>query len=256
MKNPEKIAVAYVSMAVPDTPQFRNNGLHSGLNTFMNNVLFGLRADASAEVEAFSGLPMQSFPRGRRAIVRTQRLDLAPGIMATGVPFVNITPLKQLTIGLSMLWHLVGWGIRSRGTRHRIVLSYNISVPPLAFTLVAALLTNAKLLAFIGDINVPGETVPGNFLYRLDAWMGRKLLRYVEGAIVVSDAIARDYLPGRSYIRMDGGVSHSLIEETGRRLAARRLDESRFTIVASGSLSEFNGIRDILAAFSQMKGSH
>jgi glycosyltransferase involved in cell wall biosynthesis len=54
---------------------------------------------------------------------------------------------------------------------------------------------------------------------------------------------------------MDGGVSRSLIEESGRLLAARCLDETSFTIVATGSFSEYNGVRDILAAFSQLKGS-
>ena len=255
MRQPDKIAIAYVSLAVPNNPQFCNPGLNTNGNIFMHNVLFGLRADGSSHVEAFSAVPVPSFPRSPRVIVPTQRLDLAPGITATGVPFVNITPLKQLTMGLSMAWHLVGWGIRSRGSQHRIIFSYNISVPPLAFTLAAAFLTSATLLTFIGDLYVPGETVPGTILYKLDWWLGRKLLKYVRGAVVVADRIATDYLPGRSYIRVDGGVSRSMIEESGRLLAARCFDSSSFTIVATGFLSAYNGFRDILAAFSQMKGS-
>lgn len=248
-----EIAIAYVSLVVPDTPEFENPTVHPLAIGYMRNVLIGLMSVASAEVESFSAEPMPSFPRGNRLLVRGRELRLFKGTSTSTVTFLNLTPLKQIHIGLSILCRLIGWGIRSRTKQHRVVFSYNISVPPLAFTLVAAFLTSAKPLAYISDLNVPGETVPGNILYRLDAWLGRKLLKYVEGAIVISDVIARDYLPGRSYIRMDGGVTRQLIEETGRLLEVRQRPEGRFTIVATGALSEFNGIREILAAFARLE---
>jgi glycosyltransferase involved in cell wall biosynthesis len=222
----------------------------------MHNVLFGLRADPCAEVVALSAVSVPSFPRDPRMLVRTRQLDIAPGIMATGVPFVNVTPLKQVSIGLSMLWHLIKWGLRTKRREYRVVVSFNISVPPLAFTLAAARLMHAKTIVYICDVNIPGHTVPGSLLYRIDAWLETGLLKFVDGCIVITDRIATDYLPGRPYIRMDGGVSRSLIEESGRLLAARHPDESRFTIAATGSLSEHNGICQILAAFSLLQGSH
>jgi glycosyltransferase involved in cell wall biosynthesis len=59
----------------------------------------------------------------------------------------------------------------------------------------------------------------------------------------------------RQFIRVDGGASRYLVEETGRLLADRRLDVAHFTIVATGSLSAHNGVREILTAFSQLDGS-
>jgi glycosyltransferase involved in cell wall biosynthesis len=245
-----EIAIAYVSLVVPDTQEFENPAVHPLGVGFMRNVLIGLRLSAEVEVESFSAEPIPSFPRSKRLFVRGRNLRIADGLSTRTVTFVNVTPLKQLHIGLSMLWHLVGWGIRSRGKKQRVVFTYNISVPPLAFTLVAAFLARAKLMAFIGDINVPGETVPDNLLCRLDAWLGRRLLKYVEGAIVVSDAIAKEYLPGRPSIRLDGGVTRQVVEETGHLLDIRQRVEGRFTIVATGSLRGFNGIKEILAAFA------
>ena len=248
-----EIAIAYVSLVVPDTPEFENPSVHPLGIGYMRNVLIALKSVPSAEVESFSAEPMLSFPRGNRLLVRGRELRLSEGTSTSTVTFVNLTPLKQFHIGLSMVWHLVGWGIRSRGKQHRVVFSFNLSVPHLAFTVAAARLTGAKLLAYICDLNVPGETVPRNMLYRIDAWMARKMLKYVEGAIVICDAIARDYLPGRSYIRMDGGVTRQVIEETGRLLEVRQRPEGRFTIVATGALREFNGIREILAAFARLE---
>jgi glycosyltransferase involved in cell wall biosynthesis len=255
MNDPDRIAIAYVSLAVPDTSEFRNPAVHNNGNTFMRNVLIGLKSDAFADVEVFSAIPVPSFPRSRRIIVPAQRLDLAPGIIANCVPFVNITPLKQMSIGISMIWSLIRWGLRVKRNKQRVVFSFNISVPPLAFTLAAARVIRAKTIVYICDINIPGDTVPKSLLYRIDALLETGLLKFVDGCIVITDRIATDYLSGRPYIRMDGGVSTSLIEESGRLLAARRLHESQFVIVATGSLSEFNGFRDILSAFSRLKGS-
>jgi glycosyltransferase involved in cell wall biosynthesis len=251
-----EIAIAYISLVVPDTSEFRNPGMHPNLNSFMWNVLLGLKSDASAEVESFSAEPMPSFPRGKRLLVRSRGILLSDGVSTSTVTFLNLTPLKQLHIGLSILLRLIGWNIRTRANQHRAVFSFNLSVPHLVFTAAAARLTGTKLLVWISDLNVPGQTVPANILYRIDAWMARKLLKYVDGAIVVSDAIARDYLPGRSWIRMDGGVSCQAIEETGRLLETRRRDEGHFVIVATGTLDVFNGIQEILAAFSRLEGLH
>jgi len=185
--------------------------------------------------------------------VRTQHFEIVPGVSATGVPFVNITPLKQLSMGLAMFWHILKWGLRTRRKKHRIVFSYNIHVPPLAFTLAAALLVGAKTMVFVGDLDSPDRTIRRSILQRISGLQTR-LLRYVDGCIVAADQTATDYFPGRPYIRVDGGVSRSLIEETGRLLGERGQDESGFTIVATGSLEPHNGIMEILAAFSQLNG--
>jgi glycosyltransferase involved in cell wall biosynthesis len=104
-------------------------------------------------------------------------------------------------------------------------------------------------------VNRPGETVPNNLLYRMDARLETSLLKYVDGWIVITDRIATDYAPGRRYLRMDGGVSRSLIDETGLFLAARRPSKSHFTIVVTGYLSPYNGFSEILQAFAQLEGS-
>jgi glycosyltransferase involved in cell wall biosynthesis len=254
MTGSDPIALAYVSLAVPTTPEFRNPALHNNGNTFMHNVLLGLTSDPLTRVEVFSGIPVPSFPRSRRLIVRKQRVELVPGVVATCVPFLNLTPLKQISMGLSVLWHLLRWGLRTRHTKNRIVFSFNISVPPLVFTLAAARLLRAKTVVYICDVNMPGQTVPGSLLYRIDAWLETHLLRYVEGLIVITDRIAADYAPQRPYVRVDGGVSGSLIQETGLLLATRKPDPLHFTIVATGSLTPVNGFHEILQAFSELKG--
>jgi glycosyltransferase involved in cell wall biosynthesis len=242
-----------VSLVVPDTPEFANPSVHPLGIEFMRNVLIGLAANPVAKVESFSAEPMPSFPRGQRLLVRGRVLQLSHGTSTSTVTYLNVTPFKQFHIGFSILSRLIGWGIRTRRKQHRVIFSFNLSVPHLAFTVAAAYLTGARPLVWISDVNVPGETVPNGVLLRLDAWMGRKMLKFVRGGIVVSDAIAKKYLPSCSCIRIDGGVSLKMVEETGRLLAFRRPAQDRFTIVATGSLTAFNGFREILDAFSRLE---
>jgi glycosyltransferase involved in cell wall biosynthesis len=54
---------------------------------------------------------------------------------------------------------------------------------------------------------------------------------------------------------VDGGASRQMIEETGRLLETRRQPGGRFTIVATGGLNQFNGFREVLAAFAHLEGS-
>lgn len=256
MKNLDSMAVAYVSLAVPDTLEFQNRALHYNTNIFMHNVLLGLRLIPTARVEAFSGIPVRSFPYSRRLFVPKRRVEILPGAFTTCVSFFNLTPLKQVTMGLSMVWHLLAWGFRMRQTENKIVFSFNISVPPLCFTLAAARLMRARTFVYICDVQVPGQTVPNSLLYRFDTWLETRLLKYVDGFAVISDRIMEDYAPNRPYLLVDGGVGRYLIETSGTLLSAREPDPLHFTIAASGSLNETNGFSEILQAFAQLKGPH
>ena len=254
MKYIDDIAIAYVSLMIPDDPKFWNAAVHRNGNTFMQNVFFGLNRILGACVTSFSAIPIPSFPRSNRLFIAAEKLQISPDTFTTTVPFINVTPLKQLAIGLFMFWSLLKWGLRGRQSRYKVVFSYNISVPPLLFTLAAARLLGTKVLLFIGDVNIPGETVPDTLFYRIDARLQTGLLRYVAGSVVVSDRIAIDLLPGRPYIRLDGGADGSLIEATGRFQKEDRATDGHFTIAATGYLSEFNGFHELLSAFSNLKG--
>src|ERR1035441_3533617 len=89
------IAIAFVSLVVPDTPEFENPIVHPLGIGYMRNVLIALKSVPSAEVESFSAEPMPSFPRGNRLLVRGRELRLSEGTSTSTVTFVNLTPLRS-----------------------------------------------------------------------------------------------------------------------------------------------------------------
>ena len=246
------VAVAYTSLVVPEQPEFITPAVHFNGNVFMREILDSLARGGLDSLTALAALPLRSFPHGRPLLVRRRCATLPSGIQVSYVPYVNLTPLKQLSIGLAMYCNIVRWGRRQRAMPHRLVVAFNLSVPPILFTYLAARRVRAKIAAYICDVNVPGQTVPDTLGQRLDTRLHRPVIPRLDGRIVIADRIAQDFAPGQPYLRVSGGVSNELMALTGRCLAARRHDSSRFTVVATGGLSPFNGFMELLAAWGEL----
>ena len=172
----------------------------------------------------------------------------------TLVSFLNITPLKQITVGIATVLHLSLWRWRTRRARFRVVYTYNLTVPPGLFTLLGARLINAKAVVSLCDINVPGETVPAEWFYRFDYWLQRKLIPRFDGHCVAADAMAQEFIPGRPYLRLEGGVGRDVFAGTRLWLDDGENQNAPFVVAAAGTLNEANGLPVLLKAFSLLEG--
>jgi glycosyltransferase involved in cell wall biosynthesis len=257
------VALAFVGSVVPVDPQWTRHSFNAAAQMFQRELLLGLEREGLPASLIVSALPVPSrrhssipelgeiplYVRGHDSML-DERLPLRL------VPFINVTPLKQLTIGVATAYELLRWGWRNRAARCRVVYAYNLSVPPGAFVLLAARLIRAKTVVSLCDIETPGETVPGGAYWKLDDWLQRRLIPHFDGHTVASQAIADDFLCGRDSIRLEGGVSPELLGKTENLVPAlsTRRDPRTFVIVAAGQLSELNGIPLLLDAFSQLRG--
>lgn len=257
IESPPSVVSAFVGCVVPDEPQFRTVAFSRAGQMFQQELLGGLR-DAGINVcDIFSIIAIPSYPHPnvRRIWVRGGKVLLANGLPITLIPFLNITPVKQFWIGLATLFRLALWGWQHRKAKYRLVLSYNLTVPPGLFTLMGARLARAKAVVLLCDINVPGERVPARWPWRLDYWLQKKLIPHFDGHSVASDAIARTFLPGRAYVRIEGGIANELfaggLEE---KSSAGKTPSAPFIITSAGGLNESNGVLVLLKAFSLLKG--
>jgi glycosyltransferase involved in cell wall biosynthesis len=156
-------------------------------------------------------------------------------------------------LGLDVLFGLVVWGWRKREVPNRVVLTYNLAVPPGLFTLLGARLARAKAMVSVNDINVPGQTVPASLLWRLDVRLQRWLLPRFDGHLAVSDQIAKDFFPGRSYVRVEGGIDTNFLERTRRTSDETCGTGGSFVLGFAGWLNEANGVQIVLAAFALLR---
>lgn len=239
-------AAALVSGVVPDVPEFRTEGFARAGN---NAVLHSLREMIAAGLEftgVFSIQPMPAFPRGKRLWMPRRTVELFPGCAAQLLPHLNLPLWKQIHLGFSAFFALLRWAWRNRG-RPRVILQYNLTRPPALFIFLAARLTGSKYAAMLYDIGTPPVKIDHMFWYRVDDFCARRLVRRLDGRIVITRAILDDYAPGAHGLHVDGAVDEAVIPDWP--LPAPR-DE--FVLCLAGSLWELNGVRLLLDAFGRL----
>ena len=251
-----KISLCYIGSVVPDDQAFYNAAFSRAGNMCQLSLLLGLINAGLKPSTVLSVRPMPSYPRSRQVIVRKSYATAAHCIFLNFLPFINITPIKQVIIGFSALWSILRWGWRMRHTPHRVVYTFNITVPSALFTLLGAWITRSKAVAMVYDINVPGETVPPTCFYKLDYWLHKKLLPLFDGLVVITDSISNDFAPKIPFIRVEGGIKNELVQRFTNVTRKTRSGNAKspFTLVVAGGLDEANGIPVILEAFSLLEG--
>jgi glycosyltransferase involved in cell wall biosynthesis len=249
-----EVALAYVGAVVPDEPHFHTVAFNPSGQMYQQELLLGLRRAGLPASLILSVLPIPAYPNGARIWIRGGEAYLPEGLRLTFIPFVNIFLFKQITIGIVTLMHLLFWRWRTRHASFRIVYTYNLTVPPGLLTLLGVRIIGAKAVVSLCDINVPGETAPLGWPWQLDYWLQRKLIPHFDGHVTVADAIAREFIPGRPYLRLEGGVrTEKLAKHRDPSIVKENLGAA-FVITATGTLNEANGVPILLKAFSLLEG--
>lgn len=245
------VALAFVGALIPDEPDFHNMAFSRAGNMYQLNLIAGM-SDAGLPPDIIlSQHPMPSFPRGP-LWYKGKITTLEDGRKIKLVSFINVIPLRVLTVGLAILVNLLRWGWLTRHKK-RIVYTYNLTEPSGLFTLIGARLIGARALAAVLDINVPGSTVSETPARKADYWLQKRVLGRFDGLTVVNDTIIHDLVPEATFVRIEGGVREDLLHwfETNMQSATR--PDSLFTVVSAGSLDEANGVVELLEAFSMLK---
>jgi glycosyltransferase involved in cell wall biosynthesis len=238
---------------VPDTAEYRNEAFSRAGNMFQTNLLSGLKSAGIPASLVLSCPPLPSFPRSAALVTRGGRAILPCDIPIVLLPLVNISPLKQIGLGLVVLCRLLRWGWKHRKAERRVVYTFNLSVPPGLFTLLAARLIGAKAVASVNDINVPGATVPRTWSTRLDYWLHKVLLPRFDALVPVSRAIIEDFAPSAAHVRVEGGILPELAAECGLKVTANSRD---FCVIFAGSMEAVNGVEIVLEAITRLPGRH
>lgn len=238
------VAVAYISHATPAESRFDRVGVHRGGAAFARGVLVGVAGAESLEVEAISAEPMASFPRCKQLWVTGRGYQVSPSVRTRGLPFMNLTPLKQVMIAIGTAVRLIVWRARSWRARSHIVLLFNLTVPPIAVVWAVSRLLGVRVAAYVVDVSVPGQTVPNTTLHRLDAWLQRRYLPRLDALVGITDQIAT-LAPCVPFIRIDGGLDHAWLHQPPSAGGCTGRGQHEFLLVVAGKLCEYNGIPEI-----------
>jgi glycosyltransferase involved in cell wall biosynthesis len=244
------ISVAFVGAIIPDEPSFRTKAFSASGQMYQENLLRGLESAGMCDIEVLSYQVLPSFPTSKRIWAKGGNFE-SKGLKLQLVPFINITPLKQFLIGVQMWVRLVGWALRRIG-KPRVITIYNLTVPPGIFIWAAARMTGSRCVVLLCDVNVPGQRIPSTPATRLDFRMQRWLAPRFDGRVAVSDAGMRELCPGKSYIRVEGGITQEALEMLQNLPRKSSSCNSHFILAFAGRLDETNGISVMLEAMKHL----
>lgn len=251
MRQTEQLSLLYIGAVVPDEPEYQTPAFSRAGNMCQLSLLKGFQNAGLTPEDILSIRPICSFPGSGQILVAGHKAVADNSVNINCFPFLNITPLKQFTIGIVTFCAIIKWGLSIRNKPRRVIYTFNITNPPGFFTLLGARLTGSKCVAMIYDINVPGETLPATLLIKLDYWLHKILLPAFDGLVVITNSISEDFARNVPFIRVEGGINDELVQ---RYSAVDRgncpKQDKPFKIVTAGSLEEANGILVILDAFS------
>lgn len=251
----KKIALAYVGAVVPDRPPFNDDAAFSRAgNMFQENLLAAMKESGLPPSLILSQRPLRAFPRVSVLWVSAEKAELPNNLSVDLLPFINLPILRPIIVGLAVVAHLIRWSWRQQKETRKVVYTYNLSEPPELFTFIGARLIRAKIIASVNDIYIPGDLVPNTVSRRLDFWLQKKLIPYLDGLVVVSEHIIKDFAPFARFIRIEGGVAQKVLERSAPFASRSKRIDAPFTIVSAGSLTEANGFVALLESFSLLDG--
>jgi glycosyltransferase involved in cell wall biosynthesis len=248
------VALAFVGAIVPENPAFQTAAFSRAGQIYQREMLEGLRRAGLPASEIVSIIPIPSYPRSDRLWIGPCREEIIEDTEVRLLPFLNVSPVKQIMIGFCTVIELIRWGWRNRRAPSRVVFTYNLTVPPGFFTLLGAKLIGAKAVVALCDIDVPGQTVPFSLPWRVNYWIQRKLIPHFDGHVVAADAIADDFLANRQYVRVEGGIAEQRVSSTRDPIKPERPPNHSFRVGFAGRIDETNGIPTLLEAFSLLEG--
>ena len=238
-------SIVYFGAFAPDRPDYKTPASSTAANLFQLNFLSAFRRSGLPMADVFSYLPMPSFPRHPQLFFTGGRERLADGTQVRFLPFLNLGPLKILTLGIASFFQTLGWGFRHRKSERRIAIAYNLNAPPAWPIWLGCKLTRTEFVPFIGDIYVPGEVIPNGWLRRLEFEAQKRIIPKVDGLLVANKAIVNDFAEGRESLVMEGGVPESFV----RKFESKpERSKEEFHVVFAGQLSELNGVELLLEA--------
>jgi glycosyltransferase involved in cell wall biosynthesis len=261
--------VAFVGLLGGDR-DFARNPAYSVAGAHFQERLIGALGEAGLPVDhVFALRPVASFPRTRRLWLAEERGAEIAGRPATLIPFVNVGPVKPLSVALALVPRLVRWARETPPDRGPpVILMYNVQNPPGVAGVLAARLAPARFVPVVADVQIPGSgLVPDTLLRRAEFAAQRWALARASGLVVLTERIGEDFAPAVPRLLMEGAAPGELLpgaalppeaEAVSAELARALAEEphGRFTLMYAGGFNDLKGVPVLLEAFARLRGDH
>jgi glycosyltransferase involved in cell wall biosynthesis len=256
MTNNNNLSIAFLGTLVPDAVEFHNPAFNRSGNMVQAGIVEGFDKQC-IELKVLTSQPIPTFPKYKSLFCKRKIVSYSSEIKITTLPALNIVVIREIMRGLYAMFSLVYWAFENRHKK-RCIMVYNVYSPPLPLVYLIGKITKSKTVAVIYDLGMPPKVLHldifRKFIYRWVEIFAKLIIPRLDGRIVITEAIARDYAPKNHFLLLDGGIGTSIID----RLFPLVLKPDRMETIflCAGSLWAGNGINLIIDAMKLNKNQN
>ncbi|MBT9257621.1 glycosyltransferase [Phycicoccus sp. MAQZ13P-2] len=220
-------------------------GMPTATQRFGWSVIESLMA-AGLDVTALSAAPAADFPHNRRVVFRAGNFRTADGVRGRLLPFLNITGLKHVTRYAAAL------GALSRSLRtecHSAILVHGVHSPFIWAAVRAGRRAGVPVVVIMTDppsLRTRFDRAAAMLMKRVDKRLIESGLQRVEGVVSLTEALARDFAPGRPLLLMEG-IARPL-QDRASEASPHRKSGTRAVVLYAGGLKREYGVEALLQA--------
>jgi glycosyltransferase involved in cell wall biosynthesis len=217
------------------------------------NIIRGLEEASKHPLDLMSVFPVSDYPKSPHIFVSYKRWKHHRNCNDIVAPFINIIVLKHFTQFISLLILISKWLVQNRNDRERIVLINTMHSPFIYASLVATHLFGGKRALIIADLPM-GSWSPKNFIKRIlkpvNSFLLLRMVKLMDGVIVLTEQIARDYAANVPAIVVEGIVNQNAAVGEMDISSLPEIGKRKKTIMYAGLLEEAYGVKLLLNSFS------
>lgn len=236
----------------------KNLGPSVAGNKMQLGIIRGLKK-LNDNITVVTEIPIASYPRESKLLIRSSDIKLEDNIEAKAVPFINVFFVKQISLIVNAFLMILKWSIVNR-KENKIFITFNafpyISIP----TILTSKIIKSKVICIFADppINViERKGTLGKIAQYLEKKSTEKYIKKYDGIVALNKKAIEKYAPNTKYVLVDGGFDISdkpNVKPGGQWLSYTEGDT--VDIVFSGGLYEYNGLNNLVDAFKLIENDN
>lgn len=241
--------ILFLGYTVPIQNADGLSGISIAGNKMQWNIIHHIAKYSGISVDSITILPLAPFPRDT-FFSKSHIWNIDRNVKTKVISFCNVPLIKQIWQVLSVYFACKKYFCDNPDAT---LICFNL-FPQVGIPMrwLKQNYSRLKVIAILADLPIDDKTNRGfitGFLRKKFDQSTWKSISYCDDFIVLNEFVATNYIKGKRYIVIDGGVSDEMVDNS----ALHYNSPNRKSVVFSGALTEYNGIKRLIEAAQYLK---
>ncbi len=242
--------LVYLGYVVSPEEANRVTGASVAGNKMQWNVVKNLSKYEDIEMICVVISPLATFPKEKKIIQKQQEEEIIKGVKSIRIGFCNLPIIKQF-------WQIFSVYVVAKKVIKEMdadtLFTFNL-FPQVGIPMrwLKKKFEHLETVCLLADLPIDDNTnrkAFSTFLRKIFERSTWKSMQICEKYIVLNKHVIEKYLPGKSYIVVDGGVD----EDDIKRYEKNARKSKEHNVLFCGALTEYNGILNLIDAMNYLQ---